>query len=116
MPLLRIETNQDLERVDTTASHFIRIASKHLSDLLGKSEDYIMVTFSENPAMLFGGKGQPLAYVELKSLGLPEDQTTEISKSLCELIFRELRIPTNQIYIEFTNGQRHMWGWDKKTF
>ncbi len=75
-----------------------------------------MVSLESNPSMLFAGSDAPLACLELKSLGLAEDRTTEYSRVLCEFIESELGIPQARIYIEFSNGQRHLWGWDSRTF
>lgn len=114
MPLLSIETNQSLSE-EKTAS-LIREASSTAASLLGKPESYVMVRITHNPAMMFGGTTEPLAYMELKSLGLPENRTTELSAGLCELLSRQLDIPANRVYIEFANGIRHLWGWNGGTF
>lgn len=75
-----------------------------------------MVALNHNPQMLFAGDDSPLAYLELKSIGLPADRTADFSKALCELITQHLQIPSDRIYIEFSDAQRHMWGWDAGTF
>ncbi|MEA3243296.1 MAG: phenylpyruvate tautomerase MIF-related protein, partial [Pseudomonadota bacterium] len=68
MPLLKIQTNQpiDSDRQKT----LINRASQELASILGKPERYVMVSIEHNPAMLFGGSDAPLAYLELKSIGL----------------------------------------------
>lgn len=48
--------------------------------------------------MTFGGDDAPLAYLELKSIGLPGDRTTEFSNFLCELMAGQLEIPAERIY------------------
>ncbi|MCK5919804.1 MAG: hypothetical protein KAG66_02615, partial [Methylococcales bacterium] len=40
----------------------------------------------------------------------------EYSRALCELVENELGIPADRIYIEFSNPERHMWGWNEGTF
>ena len=84
--------------------------------MLGKSENYVLVSWQYNPAMSFAGTREPLAYLELKSLNLPEDRTEEFSRGLCEWLGENLAIPAQRIYIEFTNGSRHLWGWNGGTF
>ncbi len=66
--------------------------------------------------MSFAGSLDPLALINIKSLELPEEQTTDLSAALCTLVSDELNILSNRIYIEFHSPQRHMWGWDKRTF
>ena len=77
-----------------------------------------MIDIGHNPDMLFAGSSEPLAYLELKSLGLdPEqNQTGKLSESLCKLITKHLEIEANRIYIEFSAPERKMWGWDGRTF
>lgn len=114
MPLLKIQTNKVVE--PATAKTLIADASTTVADLLGKPERYVMVSLEHNPAMLFGGSDEPLAYMELKSIGLPESQTTEMSRSLCELLNKALDLPADRIYIEFADAPRSMWGWNGGTF
>lgn len=110
MPLLSIETNCN------NTETLLDSASKSVATALGKPEQYVMVRFQHNPDMLFAGTGEPLAYLELKSIGLPESNTTELSAQLCDLLQTELSIDSNRVYIEFYNAPRHLWGWNRATF
>jgi phenylpyruvate tautomerase PptA (4-oxalocrotonate tautomerase family) len=114
MPLLKIQTNQavDADRQKTLLTR----ASQAVADMLGKPERYVMVSVEHNPAMLFGGSDAPLAYLELKSIGLPESRTAEFSKALAGLLADDLGLPADRIYIEFADAPRAMWGWDGGTF
>ncbi|MDX1698112.1 MAG: phenylpyruvate tautomerase MIF-related protein, partial [Thiohalobacterales bacterium] len=69
-----------------------------------------------NPAMQFAGSDEPLAYLELKSIGLPESATADISGALCQLISSEAGVQPDRVYIEFTDAPRKMWGWNNSTF
>jgi len=114
MPLLKIQTNQPIE-TDTQKSLISR-ASQAVAAMLGKPERYVMVSLEQNPAMLFGGSDEPLAYLELKSIGLPEAETAEFSRALTSLLGDELGLPPDRIYIEFADAPRSMWGWNGGTF
>jgi phenylpyruvate tautomerase PptA (4-oxalocrotonate tautomerase family) len=114
MPLLKIQTNRPIEA--DTGNNLVRKASQQVASLLGKPERYVMVSLEENPAMLFGGNDDPLAYLELKSIGLPETRTGELSQALSALMTTELGLSTGRVYIEFTNVPRTMWGWNGATF
>ena len=113
MPLLRITTNISLD--DQAAQALCSLASRHVSGMLGKPESYVMVSV-QHTAMSFAAEPSPCALLELKSLGLPAQQTAAFSESLCDLMSREAGIPAERIYIEFSSPDRHMWGWDKRTF
>ncbi len=90
-------------------------ASQQVAGALGKPERYVMVSIQASVAMLFGGQGTPLAYLELKSIGLQESQSTELSAMLCQLM-NDYAIPSDRVYIEFTDAPRKMWGWNGGTF
>jgi len=114
MSLLKIQTNANV------SSEQIKVAVKALSEgvatMLGKPERYVMVSFEQNSNMLFAGTDQTLVYLELKSIGLAEDKTTEYSSILCQMASQHLDVATDRIYIEFSNAQRHLWGWNEATF
>ncbi len=112
MPLLQITTNQE----KPTDRHSLEKLSQETAALLGKPEQYVMLNLIRNPLMLFAGSDEPLAYVELKSLGLPEQETPRLSEALCGLLSTHLNVPAERIYIEFSNPPRHMWGWNASTF
>jgi phenylpyruvate tautomerase PptA (4-oxalocrotonate tautomerase family) len=114
MPLLTITTNRLTEEADSQA--LIKQASAAVAAMLGKPERYVMVALNHNPQMLFAGDDSPLAYLELKSIGLPAERTSEFSRTLCDLISQQLQIPVDRIYIEFSDAQRHLWGWNGATF
>ncbi|MCU7927722.1 MAG: hypothetical protein KZQ97_14940 [Candidatus Thiodiazotropha sp. (ex Dulcina madagascariensis)] len=114
MPLLKITTNREMGQNDLAG--FIEQASATVADMLGKPEKYVMVSYACNPSMLFAGTSASLAYLELKSIGLPGERTGEFSQVLCDLIQRQLQIPKERVYIEFSNAERHLWGWNGGTF
>ncbi len=114
MPLLKIHTNQPLDDAAQTA--LMQLASVKVAELLGKPEGYVMIALDIGQPMLLAGSNAPLAYLELKSIELPDGATPSLSAALCQLISKELDIAQDRIYIEFTNAERHLWGWDGHTF
>jgi phenylpyruvate tautomerase PptA (4-oxalocrotonate tautomerase family) len=114
MPYLKIQTNQNLPVEG--AKNLARKASALVANQLGKPESYVMTAVETNPAMTFAGTDEPLAFLELKSIGLPDSITADTSRALCELVSAETAVETSRIYIEFSDAPRKMWGWDKGTF
>lgn len=112
MPYLTITSNQTLN----TDSGQLNLLSKTVAEGLNKAESYVMVSVQHNPDMLFDGSNEPLAYCQLKSLGLDESQTGELSHLLCSCIHQLYAINPSRIYIEFASPARSMWGWNNKTF
>lgn len=112
MPLLHVKTNVSLQDKRTLATE----ASAKTAQLLGKPENYVMVIVDDNQTLIFAGSDQPAAYIELKSINLPESETAQLSSAISELINSQTKIEPARIYIEFSNAQRHMWGWNGATF
>jgi len=112
MPYLEINTNTTIENCSEIAEQ----ASKLAADILEKPESYVLVKISPEQTLLFAGSDDPAAHIKLKSLGLPEAKTADFSEKICSFMTAELNIDSARVYIEFTNPERHMWGWDNKTF
>lgn len=114
MPTLIIRTNAPVPSTD--AEPLLKRASATIAQALGKPERYVMVLLEPPATMSFGGTTAPTAFLELKSLGLPEDQTPQLSATLCVLLESELGIPPDRVYIEFASPPRHLFGFDRRTF
>lgn len=114
MPMLKIKTNQPLDA--DLQKTLLSSAAQEVAAMLSKPERYVMVSLEHNPAMLFGGSDAPLAYLELKSIGLPTSRTPDLSSSLCKLMQEQLGLAADRVYIEFADAPRAMWGWNGGTF
>ncbi len=114
MPCIIIRTNQSLTK--DKQLECCRSISAKTAGILAKPESYVMSLLEAQVSMTMSGTTEPAAYIELKSINLPEDKTSELSSELCQQISKLLEINPNRIYIEFSNAQRHLWGWDGRTF
>lgn len=114
MPYLLINTNLALGKAEEES--LLSKCSVQVAAMLGKPERYVMVAIESGITMRFAGSDAPCAYLELKSLGLPEERSGEFSHALCELLGAELGLSGDRIYIEFSSPARHLWGWDRGTF
>jgi len=112
MPYLHVRTNT----IVNDHLHFLSVCSATVAQALGKPERYVMVEVSDNRSMMFAGSETPLAFLELKSLGLTTAQTADLSAILCALIQQELAVSADRVYIEFAAPERAMFGWNKGTF
>ena len=112
MPVLKVQTNVEI----TEKEAFMQEATTLLSEVLGKPTGYIMVIPEGESDLMFGGSTEPAAFLELKSIGLPENDTARISAALCGFVEEKLGVPPDRIYIEFANAERHLFGWNGGTF
>jgi phenylpyruvate tautomerase PptA (4-oxalocrotonate tautomerase family) len=112
MPYLKIKTNKTLNDGGKLAANL----SKLVAEILKKPEKYVMIDVEDQRTMLFGGSDDPLIYCELKSIGLPRQQTSDLSGILAGFLTQATHVPAHRIYIEFADAPRNMWGWDGGTF
>lgn len=112
MPFLHISTNISIEN----KVHFAQDASRVVASMLGKPESYVMVRVDDEAALIFDSSDEGAAHLQLKSLGLDEAMTDDYSTHLCAFIHNTLEISALRIYIEFSNPERHLWGWNNGTF
>jgi phenylpyruvate tautomerase len=114
MPYLKIQTNLPLtKRAERT---ILKEASSLVASELSKAEDLVMVALQPDTAMLFAGSDDPVAFLELKSVGLPGKKTKALSASLCHLIEEHLGVRKERVYVKFIDVNRGMWGWKGDVF
>ncbi|MCH9699252.1 MAG: hypothetical protein K0U68_14210 [Gammaproteobacteria bacterium] len=114
MPYLKVTTNLDISESDR--SEFLKQASDTVSQMLSKPERYVLVEVCTGQNLSMSGTTDPVAYVELKSIGLPEKKTSGFSSDLCKFLQDALGLDPERVYIEFTDIPRHLWGWNNGTF
>ena len=114
MPLLRIQTNVavPVDKADALLSQGTDLIVNEMS----KPREYVQVVLEPETAIAFAGSREASAFVELRSLGLPEDTAKLLSEKICGLLEAELAIPPARVFINFFDFTRPMWGWDGKTF
>lgn len=114
MPYLKIQTNLPLsKKAERTV---LKTASTLVAEELDKPEDFVMLALQANTPMLFAGSDEPVAFLELKAVGLPARKTKRLSEALCKLVEDHLGIPPGRVYVKFIDVRRGMWGWQGDTF
>ena len=109
MPYLKIQTNLPLSpRAERT---ILKSASALVASELDKPESLVMVALQPDTAMLFAGTDDPVAFLELKAIGLPGKKTKKLSAALSRLIEEHLGIASDRVYVKFIDVHRSMWGW-----
>jgi phenylpyruvate tautomerase len=114
MPYLKIQTNLSLSK--KAEKSILKSASALVSSELNKPEGFVMVAIQPDTAMLFAGSDKPVAFLELKAVGLPVKKTKTLSKALCELVEDELGVSKDRAYVKFIDVSHGMWGWKGDVF
>ena len=114
MPYLKIQTNLPLSK--KAERTILKTASSLVARELGKPEEFVMLALQDDTHMLFAGSDDPVAFLELKAIGLPARKTKKLSQALCALMEDHLGIPPSRVYVKFIDVRRGMWGWKGDTF
>jgi len=114
MPYLKIQTNLPLSK--QAERNILKDALLLVGQELGKPEEFVMIAVQPDTPMLFAGTDDPVAFLELKSIGLPAQKTKQLSQTLCALINSHLGIRPERVYVKFIDVRRGMWGWKGDTF
>lgn len=114
MPYFSIDTNEPIE--ETVQQPLLKIASVFVAKLLGKPESVVMVQIRHDQTLLFGGSNERAAFVQLRSIGLPQERCPEFTAKISHFVEDEFKIPQGRVFIEFQDLQGKMFGWNGKTF
>ena len=117
MPLIIIKSSTS-EISPDSRKQIHEQAEVSLSTILKKSRDYVMSILELGQSISFAGDANdPSAYIEVKNVGILSPEITEVlSKEITTIISRDLGVSPNRVYVEFQQSERHMWGWNSKTF
>jgi len=114
MPLLKLETTVALS--DDKRKALLAALSKIVAETVGKPEQYVMVTASP-AAILMSGKPGEAAFVDCRSIGgLSGVVNRQLSEKICRLLNESLGLPSNRVYLNFTDVEAANWGWNGQTF
>lgn len=89
---------------------------KIITQIPGKSEEWLMVGFTDNYTLYFKGeRKQKAAFIEVKIAGTASrDDKNRVTASICTLLQNELDIPQDSVYITFSEVAD--WGWNGELF
>ncbi len=95
--------------------------AKSLSSIVAKTvkkpEQYVMTHINTDQIMTYSGTQEPCAFVRVISIGnLNAETNVTISSSICELLQQSYGVDPRRCYIEFVDSERHMFGWNSRTF
>lgn len=113
MPYINLRTNTTIDKEKELK---IKDRLGQAIQLLNKTEDWLMIDFSDQCKLYFAGnKEQLIAYVDIKIWGkktreIYSNMTLEVTKILQE----ELGIDGKNIYISYCEYEH--WGWNGSNF
>jgi phenylpyruvate tautomerase PptA (4-oxalocrotonate tautomerase family) len=87
-----------------------------ISEIPGKSEEWLMVSFNDGDTIYFrGNKMDKAAFIDVRIFGKAERQhKNKVAQLLCSLLESEINIPQENIYVTFSEVED--WGWNGELF
>lgn len=113
MPYIHLKTSKEISKdkeleIKNRLGEAIRV--------FGKSEDWLMLEFSNNCNLYFGGtNNDEYAYVDVKIFGSIEDNVSrEFTRIVCGILNDSVDIDSKNIYISYSGYKN--WGWNGNNF
>lgn len=114
MPLLKLETTVAL--TEDKKNVLLASLSKIVAGVIGKPEQYVMVTIGP-AAMLMSGKPGDAAFVDVRSIGgLNDDVNRHLAQKIGAALKEFLGVAPDRVYLNFTDVPAGNWGWNGGTF
>ncbi len=113
MPYIQLRTSKEITR---EKEKLIKERLGESIELIGKTEEWLMVEFVSNVHLYFRGEENISgAYVEVKIFGTCDNRCyQEFTKQVCQILNEELGLKPENIYISY--GEYRNWGWNGSNF
>jgi phenylpyruvate tautomerase len=113
MPYLSIQTNKSLRGEQQTA--LLDAASKIVASKLQKPEAYVMTSLLPAVQMTFAGQDDPAAFLEVRSIGIPDSARNSLVAALTDLVARSCEIKTDRIFVVLADVPGQFWAFQGAT-
>jgi phenylpyruvate tautomerase PptA (4-oxalocrotonate tautomerase family) len=114
MPYIDAKTNVKITNEQKEA--LIKEFGKAIEKIPGKSEEWLMLSFSDDVKMYFrGDDSSDTAYVEVSIFGKASpDSCEKVTAAICELYEKKLGISADRVYVRYEESS--LWGWNGSNF
>jgi phenylpyruvate tautomerase len=114
MPYLSIQTNVGIE--EEAQKRLLTEASKIVAATLNKPEKYVMVAWTPAPKMIFASDPDGVAFLEVRSIGIPETSRQQLPGALAKCMVDHLGIAGDRVYLVMMDVPGKYWAEGEKTF
>jgi phenylpyruvate tautomerase len=114
MPYLLIQTNKGIGEAEQ--SRLVTEASKIVATNLNKPEKYVMVAWTPAQKMTFDNDPNGAAFLELRSIGIPESGRQKLPGALAKCIAEHLGIDADRVYLIMVDVPGKYWAQGEQTF
>jgi len=113
MPYIETKTNVTISKEQETA---LKTAfGKAIGIIPGKTEEWLMLGFSDSERMWFAGDDAPAVLLEVELLGSTTDAVYDaLSAELTKIVCDQLPVSPSRVYIKYEEIGK--WGWNGGNF
>jgi phenylpyruvate tautomerase len=114
MPYLSIQTNVAIG--EEAQKRLLAEASQIVATGLNKPEKYVMVAWTPAPTMTFDSDPNGTAFLELRSIGIPEPSRQKLPGMLAKCMSEHLGIEAERVYLVMMDVPGKYWAEGEQTF
>ena len=113
MPYIHITTNT---HIPNNAEELLKTQLGHAIGIIpGKSEAWLMVSFTDEARLWFAGSDAPAALAEASVYGGAQaDAYDDLTSRITEILEGALDIAPDRVYVKYTETEH--WGWNGRNF
>lgn len=113
MPFISTKTNVEISQ---EKEQIIKSRLAEAITLVGKSESWLMLEFSDKCRMYFNGNSSsPTAFLDVSIFGKASKSACEnFTKEACRIMSEELGISPDKVYVKYEFATE--WGWNNMNF
>lgn len=113
MPYIHVKTSLSVdERLQTKVQQELGQA---IGLLPGKSEQWLMVQFSQEQTLWMAGSDEPAAMVEVSIYGgAPQDAYDQLTERITNILYDYLDLEPQRVYVKYAECE--VWGWNGANF
>ncbi len=113
MPMIDVRTNCTI--TPGTEKTMKTQIGEAIALLPGKTENYLMLAFSDNEHLWFAGQNTPAAMIDVTAFGtLAHEDCCKLTERLTTIVADALKIPSARIYVKYASTRE--WGWQGHQF
>ena len=110
-----IETKTNVKITPAAADAIKARLGKAIETIPGKSERWLMLSFSGEQTFYFAGSDAPCAIAEIKIFGSASAPVLEkMTEQVTAILSGELSLPADRIYVKYEFCEN--WGWNGGNF
>ena len=113
MPFINVKTSTSISKEQ---EENIKKDIGNSINIIGKTENWLMMNFVDNQRMYFAGKNEmPVAFIEVALYGSADKNSyNQFTEKITDIINKELGILPDKVYVKYC--ETFNWGWNGRNF